>query len=81
MKKRECPICGYKSLVDRKGDYNFQPPPNIQMDVIIIKDAEWEECLECKEILLPPKLIASLEDYRYKKLIEKMKEKEKGTND
>ena len=65
--KKDCPICGYTSLVDKKGDFNFTPPPNVNNGkLIIIPNAEWEECEKCKEVILLPELIKKLDEYRQK---------------
>ena len=63
--KKECPICGYISLVEKSGDFRFNPPKNVNNGkMIIIENSEWEECEECKESILPHQLIVELDKYR-----------------
>jgi len=65
LEKKECPICGNISLVEKKGEFNFTPPPNVNNGkLIIIPNAEWEECEKCKEAILLPELIKELDKYR-----------------
>ena len=68
MKKYNCPICGEKSLIKRKGEFHFNPPLNIPGGMMVIPNSEWEECEKCKEIILPPELIESLDKIKNKRL-------------
>ena len=61
-KATKCPICGEMALEDRRGEFRFDPPPNIPGGVIIIPDARWQECVACGEQILGLKLEASLEE-------------------
>lgn len=63
-----CPLCGGAELRICRGDYRFDPPPNIPGGPLIVKDATWEECPSCGEVLLPPELSNELENLRYDRL-------------
>ena len=66
--KKECPICGALALAPKTGEFRFEPPANIPGGTIIIADSNWEECEVCKEVILPPELIESLDEQRYIRL-------------
>lgn len=65
---KACPICGGKSMLNKIGEYHFEPPQNIPGGRMIIKDTSWEECGECGEKILSADLEAKLEKERYKRL-------------
>jgi hypothetical protein len=52
----------------RQGEYRFEPPANIPGGTMIIKDAEWLECPNCHEQLLPAKLDRELEKLADKRI-------------
>ena len=66
--KKECPICGAMALVEKIGEFRFEPPSNIPGGTITIADSTWEECEVCQEVILPPELIEHLEQQRYARL-------------
>ncbi|MBI1830361.1 MAG: hypothetical protein HYR84_02785 [Planctomycetes bacterium] len=56
MKAKTCPICGKPSLLQKRGEYRMQRPPNIPGDTIVVADAEWLHCDSCGEDILSKKL-------------------------
>lgn len=66
--KKECPICGAAALVEKAGEFHFEPPANIPGGMIIIANAAWDECEVCHEVILPPALLERLEQQRYVRL-------------
>ena len=66
--KNECPICGASALVEKSGEFRFEPPANIPGGMIIIANSTWKECEVCQEVILPPELIERLEQQRYVRL-------------
>jgi putative zinc finger/helix-turn-helix YgiT family protein len=66
--KKECPICGVSALVKKTGEFRFEPPSNIPGGTIVISDANWEECENCKEVVLSPELMECLDKERYIRL-------------
>jgi putative zinc finger/helix-turn-helix YgiT family protein len=66
--KKECPICGAKALVEKIGEFRFEPPANIPGGVIILPNSNWEECDACGEVLLSPELLRKLDEQRYARL-------------
>ncbi len=57
-----CPACGQETLEKRRGDFRFDPPPNIPGGTMIIPDAEWRECSACGGRILPASLSKVLDD-------------------
>ncbi|MDH4203468.1 MAG: type II toxin-antitoxin system MqsA family antitoxin [Phycisphaerae bacterium] len=63
-----CPICGHESVETRSGQFSFEPPENIPGGMIVIENAQWQECSECGEQILPPELLEALDKVRYQRL-------------
>jgi putative zinc finger/helix-turn-helix YgiT family protein len=63
--KKECPICGVMALIEKSGEYRFNPPANIPGGAIIIPNSKWEECSACGETLLSSELLEKLDEQRY----------------
>lgn len=57
-----CPICGEIALSECRGEYHFDPPPNIPGGVIVVRDTEWESCSACGESILPSELLDAIEE-------------------
>lgn len=51
-------------MYECRGEFRFDPPPNIQGGVMIIEDAEWEECDACGERIILPRLSKCLETHK-----------------
>ena len=66
--KKDCPICGAVALVEKSGEFRFEPPANIPGGTIILANSTWEECEVCHEVILLPELIERLEQQRYVRL-------------
>ncbi len=66
--KKECPICGSKSLVEKSGTFRFEPPANIPGGAIIVPNSKWQECQACGESILAQSLLEKLEEQRYARL-------------
>jgi putative zinc finger/helix-turn-helix YgiT family protein len=66
--KKECPICGAAALVEKRGEFYFEPPANIPGGTIIILNSKWEQCEACSESILPPELLEKLDKQRYVRL-------------
>ena len=58
---RECPICGEQGFCERRGEFRFDPPPNIPAGTIVIADAVWEECEACGEQIIGHELDQALD--------------------
>jgi len=69
--KKQCPICGEQSLIEKTGDFHFEPPENIPGGTMIIPNSEWEECESCKEVILLPELIKNLDKQKNKRIVNK----------
>lgn len=52
MPATKCPMCGADALEEKRGEYRFEPPPNIAGGTILIADATWQECSKCGEAVL-----------------------------
>ena len=65
---KKCPICGDKSVSQRKGKFRFDPPDNVPGGTIVIPNVSWQECTACGEVLLPPSLSNMLAIERYRRL-------------
>lgn len=63
----ECPICGELALREYRGDYYFDPPPNIPGGVIVVRDTTWEMCSVCREVILSLDLGDRLERERIRR--------------
>jgi len=61
MPTTKCPMCGANTLQQKRGEYRFEPPPNIPGGAIVIADATWEECGSCGEAILPYELSKALD--------------------
>ena len=72
--KKDCPICGEPTLVEKTGEFHFDPPENIPGGTMIIPNSKWEECESCKEVILLPQLIRNLDKQKNKRIIKKIKE-------
>jgi YgiT-type zinc finger domain-containing protein len=57
----QCPLCGNYTIEEKRGEFRFEPPPNIPGGTIIIADATWQECSQCGEIILSHELDQSIE--------------------
>ncbi|MBN1123365.1 MAG: type II toxin-antitoxin system MqsA family antitoxin [Sedimentisphaerales bacterium] len=66
--KKKCPICGAPALIEKTGDFCFEPPANIPGGTIVVPNSKWEECEVCKEVILPAELIENLDKQRYVRL-------------
>jgi putative zinc finger/helix-turn-helix YgiT family protein len=66
--KKECPTCGATALVEKTGEFRFEPPANIPGGTIIVPNSKWEECEACGETLLSPELLGKLDKQRYARL-------------
>ena len=66
--RKECPICGAAALVEKTGEFRFEPPANIPGGTIIVPNSKWEECEACGESLLSPELLEKLDKQRYARL-------------
>ncbi len=56
-----CPLCGRETLESRNGDYRFEPPAEFVGEAVVIGDAEWLECHQCGEHILPHPLSQAIE--------------------
>lgn len=56
MKAKKCPTCGKLSLVEKRGEYHMELPPNLAGDAVVVADAEWLHCDSCGEDILSKKL-------------------------
>jgi YgiT-type zinc finger domain-containing protein len=57
----KCPLCGANAMEEKRGEYRFDPPPNIAGGTIVITDATWRECSKCGEALLGYELSKALD--------------------
>ena len=56
MKAKKCPICGETALLEKRGEYRMELPPNISGNPVVVPDAEWMHCDSCGEDILSKKL-------------------------
>jgi putative zinc finger/helix-turn-helix YgiT family protein len=49
-------------MEERHGTYRFEPPSNIPGGVMVISDADWFECVNCGEQIIPGALSRKLEE-------------------
>ena len=68
MAKQRCPVCGCEAMEERRGEYRFDPPPEIPGGVIVIRDAHWSSCGNCGEDILSHELDQAIEAQRHKRL-------------
>jgi len=68
MAAKNCPICGEPTLVEMRGDYRMEVPPNIPGDAIVVRDASWLHCESCKEDILSNELEAAISDERNRRM-------------
>lgn len=61
-----CPICGAEGLEKREGEYLFQWPEGFPQTHSLFANAQWEECIECGEILHPHELSERIEAEQYR---------------
>lgn len=66
--KKECPICGAVALIEKTGEFRFEPPTSIPGGTIILPNSKWEECQSCGESILPPEVLENLDKQRYIRL-------------
>lgn len=59
---RTCPMCGSQSLRIVHDDYKYEWPDGTQH---VFRDATWETCDACEEVLIPPELGERIEKQRY----------------
>lgn len=57
----KCFACGKEAMQDRAGTFRFEPPPNVPGGPLVIENAEWRECGECGERVIPHALHKALE--------------------
>lgn len=65
---KDCPLCGATTLVAKRGNYTFVPPPEIPGGEIVIADTDWLHCDSCGEDILSPELDAAIDQQRYRRL-------------
>jgi len=63
-----CCSCGQNALETKRGTFVFQVPPEIPGGVMRVPDAEWQECSNCGERVLPNKLFRALHAERSRRL-------------
>lgn len=63
-----CPLCGETALVEKRGEFRFEPPPNIPGGSIVVPDAVWRQCESCGERIIPHELDQALDRERYRRL-------------
>jgi len=68
MAAKNCPLCGKVKLLEIKGAYKLDPPPQIPGGTIVIPDASWQHCEACGEDILSLELEAAIEQERYRRL-------------
>lgn len=68
MTTKRCPICGGGTLEEKRGEYRFDPPPNIPGGTMTVPDATWFSCSTCGEEILPDALSKAIEAQRYRRL-------------
>ena len=49
-------MCGDNTLEEKRGEYRFDPPPNIPGGIIVIPNAAWQACDRCREEILSHEL-------------------------
>lgn len=64
----DCPLCGESTLVDRQGEFRFEPPANIPGGTIVVAEARWRHCESCGEDLIPHELDKALDRERYRRM-------------
>ncbi|MGH7192362.1 MAG: hypothetical protein ACREJM_02375 [Candidatus Saccharimonadales bacterium] len=68
MSTKKCAMCGHTPLAEMAGAYRFEPPAIIPGGPIMVADAEWLHCGSCGDDILSPKLEASIEEERRRRL-------------
>lgn len=58
---RNCYECG-ETMEKKNGTFKWIPPNNIHGGPIVIENAEWIQCINCYERMLPAKLNKAIED-------------------
>ncbi|OAI47801.1 hypothetical protein AYO44_08890 [Planctomycetaceae bacterium SCGC AG-212-F19] len=61
-------MCGQKTLVEMKGEFKIDPPPNIPGGTIVVRDASWLHCQSCAEDILSPELEKAIDRERFRRL-------------
>ena len=61
MPTTKCPMCGANTLEEKRGEYRFDPPPNIPGGTMVIADATWQQCSQCGEAVLSYELSKALD--------------------
>ncbi len=56
MTAKKCPVCGEASLVEKRGEYRMELPPNFPGGFVVIADAAWSHCESCGEDILSAEL-------------------------
>jgi putative zinc finger/helix-turn-helix YgiT family protein len=46
-------MCGDDTLEEKRGEYRFDPPPNVPGGTMVIPNATWLACSHCGEEILP----------------------------
>ena len=60
MKGKKCPLCGEKTLQEKRGDFRMELPPNVPGGAVVVPDATWLHCEACGEDILSPELEKAL---------------------
>jgi putative zinc finger/helix-turn-helix YgiT family protein len=68
MATATCPLCGEPTLLEKRGEFRFEPPPNIQGGAMVIPDAVWRHCESCGQSIIPHELDQALDRERYRRL-------------
>lgn len=68
MATNDCPLCGESTLVEKQGEFRFEPPASIPGGAIVIADTRWRHCESCGEDIIPHELDKALDRQRYQRL-------------
>jgi len=58
----KCMMCGQEKMELCRGDFHFDPPPNIPGGKIVIKNTQWRQCKHCGETIIPHALDKALDN-------------------
>lgn len=68
MAVSRCPLCGCESLEERRGEFRMEPPANTPGGALVVSNAEWRFCVNCRESFLPGSLSKALEREQRRRL-------------
>jgi hypothetical protein len=63
MSAKKCPICGEATLLEMRGEYRMELPPNFPGGFVAIPNTIWLHCDSCGDDILSPELEQAIQKH------------------